>query len=75
MDVVVTLKPADAKRTPFYSLDLHFSVIKYIYQSDLPKSEMCNIRGVQYVQKIRSTEIGPRIVNIFKKATTKSTPY
>ena len=40
---------ADAKRNPFYSSDLHFSVIKYIYRSNLLKSEICNIGGVQYV--------------------------
>ena len=45
------IKMVDAKRTPSYSLDLHFLVIKYIYRSDLPKSEIYNIGGVQYVQK------------------------
>ena len=59
----------DAKRTPFYSSDLYFlgiimqlSELWWHFRSDLPKSKICNIRGVQYVQKISSTDIGPRTV-------------
>ena len=65
---------ADAKRTPSYSSDLQFSVIKYIYQADLPKSEICNIGGVQNIQKIRWTEIGPRVVNIKTQKSLTSRP-
>ena len=31
--------------------------------SDLPKSKICNIGGILYVQKISSTDVGPRIDN------------
>ena len=65
----ITTLMADAKRTPSYSLDLHFldiimqlSDLWWHFQLDLPKSKICNIGGVQYVRKISLTDIGPRIV-------------
>ena len=56
------LKRRMLKGPPLIPRTLKLSNLRCKFRSDLPKSEICNIWGVQYVQKIRSTEIGPRIV-------------